>query len=991
MNAPQTSSTPNDNYSDSPYRLWVEDMSCQHCVRAVEEAALVVDGVTAATVDLKAGTVEVTGGLPHAVVEAIEAAGYPARPQPKIPESCPIPEATLAPTSGETLAAVDAYVIAVGDMTCSSCVAAVEKAIRSVVGVSEASVDLVEKRAHVFGGDPQAVIDAIVDQGYPASLQERPGASRGDTDLYEIAIDDMTCSSCVAAVEKTIRSVPGVREASVNLVEKRAQVRGGDPQAVIDAVIDQGYGASLVETATSSSFRLLFSDDTEEPAGLHELLETGPGPVEHQFQWPKVEITTREHPADLLLRLKAAGFPAVVEETFVDPYAEQAENARREIGRSWRRALVAGMVGVSLIAAEFSGILPELKDPKTFPGLSGQAFWGVIALICLFTMWYSGRNYYITAVKQARHLSANMDTLVALGTSAAWISSVILIIDPDFIPGGGRNLYLDAAVLILAFLQLGHALETRAKRTTSEAIGSLVQLAPKRAQVVREQGEVEIPVSLLRLEDRIRVRPGETVPIDGEMTEGQSSVDESMLSGEPLPVEKQAGDPVTGGTRNHSGSFVFRVTRRGDDTTLAHIIAMVKRAQLSKPPIARLVDRVSAVFVPIVVLIAITSFVVWYLLGPEPTLAFAFTAGIAVLVIACPCALGLATPIAIMMGTGRAAQLNILIRNSDALQSASSLTHLVVDKTGTLTEGKPTVTEILPVEGVDEGDLLRLTAALEGSSEHPLAEAILRAAEEQGIAYPKVSEFLATAGRGIEGEIEGHSYYLGNYHFIEEQGLSIPPVQEQAANERSAQGGTPIWLASDEGLMGLLILNDPIRPDSAEAIKALHTREVKVVMCTGDNRVTAGAVARQLGIDEVHSEVLPEQKLEVIETLQQQGHKVGMVGDGVNDAPALARADTGFAIGSGTDVAIDNADITLAGNSLANVNTAITISIATLRNIKQNLFGAFIYNVVGIPLAAGLFYPITGWMLAPMFASAAMALSSVTVVTNANRLRFFKP
>ncbi len=974
--------------SHTPYRLWVDEMSCQHCVRAVAGAALGVEGVTAAQVDLEAGTVKVTGGLPHAVVKAIAAAGYPARPQPEVPDSCPIP--APAPASRETPAS-GAYVIDVDEMTCSSCLATVEKAIRSVAGVSAASVDLVEKCAHVAGGDPRAVIDAIIDQGYPASLREPAGAGRGGTGLYGIAIDDMTCSSCVTAVEKAIRSVPGVQEASVNLVEKRAQVRGGNPQAVVDSVIDQGYGASLIEAATGDSFRLLFSGSEQRGDDLKAMLEVGPGPLDYQIQWPRVEITTREHPADLLLRLKAAGFPAVVEETFIDPYAEQAENARKEIRRARQRALVAGIVGVSLITAEFSGILPGLKEPLTFTGLSGQAFWGVIALICLFTMWYSGRNYYSTAVRQARHLSANMDTLVALGTSAAWIASVILIIDPDFIPGGGRNLYLDAAVLILAFLQLGHALETRAKRITSEAIGSLVQLAPKSARVLREAGEVEIPVSLLRLEDRIRVRPGETIPIDGELTEGQSSVDESMLSGEPLPVEKQAEDPVTGGTRNHSGSFIFRVTRHGDDTTLAHIIRMVKKAQLSKPPIARLVDRVSAVFVPIVVLIAITSFVTWYLLGPEPSLAFALTAGIAVLVIACPCALGLATPIAIMMGTGRAAQLNILIRNSDALQSASSLTHLVVDKTGTLTKGKPAVTGILPMEGVDQDDLLRLAAGLENNSEHPLAEAILHAAEERGVSRPRVSGFLATAGRGITGEMEGERYYLGNHHFIHDQGLTIPPTLEQAASEWSAQGGTPIWLASDKRLLGLLIVTDPIRPDSARAIEALHNRGVRVVMCTGDNRVTAEAVARQLGIDEVHSEVLPEEKLQVIEALQQQGLKVGMVGDGVNDAPALARADTGFAIGSGTDVAIANADITLAGDSLANVSTAIAISSATLRNIKQNLFGAFVYNVVGIPLAAGLFYPITGWMLAPMFASAAMALSSVTVVTNANRLRFFKP
>ncbi len=989
MNAPLQQDTMTHPAPPAEYRLKVDDMSCQHCVRAVREAALGVEGVTAAEVDLEAGTVRVSGGRPHQVIAAIVKAGYPAWPLAEIPDDCPLPEPGAAAAGPPPAVASGDYVLAIDDMTCSSCVATVEKAIRAVDGVTDVSVDLVEKSAHVSGGDPEAAIAAVVDQGYGATLRQPPAPPAGDG-FYELAVEGMTCSSCVAHVEKAIRSVPGVEEAAVDLVGQRARVRGGDPEAVIAAIVDQGYGASLVETAASDSFRLLLDVPESERERLEALLRDGPA-ADYRIDWPRVEITTPEHPADLLLRLRRAGLAAVVEEAFTDPYAEQAENARREIGRSWRRALVAGAVGAVLITAEFTGLVPELKEPVTRFGISGQAFWGIVALICLFTMWYSGRNYYLTALKQARHLAANMDTLVALGTSAAWISSVILIIDPDFIPGGGRNLYFDAAVLILSFLQLGHALETRAKRTTSEAIGSLVQLAPKTARVVRGGDQVEIPVSLLRLGDRIRVRPGETVPIDGEVEEGQSSVDESMLSGEPVPVEKGPGDPVTGGTRNHSGSFLFRVTRRGDDTTLAHIIAMVKKAQLSKPPIARLVDRVSAIFVPIVVLIAIAAFVTWYLVGPEPTLAYALTAGIAVLVIACPCALGLATPIAVMMGTGRAAQLNILIRNSDALQSASSLTHLVVDKTGTLTEGRPTVTGLLPADGVSEEALLRVAAALEAGSEHPLAEAILRAASERDIEVPAVTAFHATAGRGISGDIDGAGYCLGNHHFLAERGLALPPALERAAAEQSASGGTPIWLASQQAVLGLLVLTDPIREDSGRAIEALHRRGIRVVMCTGDNRVTAEAVAARLGIDEVHSEVLPEQKLEVIEALQRQGFKVGMVGDGVNDAPALAQADTGFAIGSGTDVAIDNADITLAGDSLTNVSTAIAISAATLRNIKQNLFGAFIYNVTGIPLAAGLFYPITGWLLDPMFASAAMALSSVTVVTNANRLRFFKP
>ncbi len=962
-------------------------MTCGHCASRVEQAALGVEGVTSARVDLEAGTLSVEGGLPSQVVAAVGKAGYQAQPMPEIPESCPIPEPEEASLNHQMKA--EAYRVLVDDMTCASCVGRVEKAILSVPGVEQAAVDLVNQNALVVGGDPEAVVEAIIDQGYPARLVETAPAV---DDGYELEIDDMTCSSCVATVEKAIRAVPGVQDVSVNLVEKRAMVRGGDPDAVVNAVIDQGYGAKRVESrGTPGEFRLRFLDESNREAveaALDGLLSADDWLVEDH--WPLLLVRTAESPARVVLGLRRKGLRVVVEEQFVDPYVEQAEQARREIRRSWQRALVAGLVGGALITAEWTGLLPGLKAPTTVLGVSGQVVWGGIALIVLFTMWFSGRNYYRTAIRQARHLSANMDTLVALGTSAAWLSSVLFIIDPDFIPGSPK-LYLDAAVLILAFLQLGHALEVRAKRTTSEAIGSLLKLAPKTANVILEGEEVELPVSLLRPGDRLRVRPGETVPMDGRLVEGSSSVDESLLTGEPIPVEKQAGDEAIGGTRNLNGSFVLEVSRPASDTTLSHIIDMVKKAQLSKPAIGRLVDKVSAVFVPIVILIAISAFAVWYFVGPEPSLAYALTAGIAVLVIACPCALGLATPIAIMMGTGRAAQLNILIRNSEALQSASSLTHLVVDKTGTLTRGRPEVTAVHPAGKMTEDELLVLAASLESQSEHPLGEAIVKAADERGLQIRTIEDFSAVSGRGIQARIDGEMAWLGNQHFLRDVDIPLSDDLLEKAEQEARQGGTPIWLASGDRLQGLLILRDPIREDTPAAVKALQKRGVTLVMCTGDNTVTAQAVAASLGIAEVHSEVLPEDKLEVVKALQARGCKVGMVGDGVNDAPALAQADTGFAIGSGTDVAIDNADITLAGDSLANVSTAIAISTATLRNIKQNLFGAFIYNVTGIPLAAGVLYPLTGWMLEPMFASAAMALSSVTVVTNANRLRFFKP
>ncbi|WP_456417425.1 heavy metal translocating P-type ATPase [Thiolapillus sp.] len=970
------------------YLLRVQGMTCGHCSTRVEAAAQSVEGVTSAEVDLEAGTIRVRGGRPHEVLEAIGKAGYEAAPVPDIPQSCSLSEEQNAVSPPVPLA--HAYTLSVGEMTCASCVGRVEKAILAVDGVREVAVDLVNQTAQVVGGDPQAVIDAIVDQGYPAKLQQ--GAVRDDG--YVLTIDGMTCSSCVAAVEKAIKTVPGVTRAAVNLLEKNALVHGGDPQAVIRAVIDQGYEARLQDNhAATDEFRLVFAaagDARQGMEALQTLLADVSGAEIIEAQWPVVTVRTAEHPARLVLRLRDRGIQAAVEEKFVDPYVAQARKAQQEIRRSWQRAGVAGLIGGLLMAGEFSGVLPHLKSGQMVLGVSSQVIWAGIALLVLFAMWFSGRNYYRTALRQARHFSANMDTLVALGTSAAWLSSAIFIINPNFIPGEPK-LYLDAAVLILAFLQLGHALEIRAKRTTSEAIGSLLKLAPKTARVVLDAEEVELPVSLLRPGDFLRVRPGETVPIDGVIAEGGSSIDEAMLTGEPIPVEKKAGDTVIGGTRNLNGSFVLRVSKPANETTLSHIIEMVKKAQLSKPGIARLVDKVSAVFVPIVIVIAFSAFDVWYFVGPEPSLAYALTAGIAVLVIACPCALGLATPIAIMMGTGRAAQLNILIRNSEALQSASKLTHLVVDKTGTLTRGRPEVTGIYPSQGVSADELLVLAASLESQSEHPLAEAINKAAGERALPRREVDDFLAVSGRGIQARIDGELTVLGNQRYLRDAGIEIPHELQQMAAREARLGGTPIWLGRGGKLGGLLVLKDPVREDTPKAVKALQKRGIQLVMCTGDNEITARAVAKQLGIAEVHSEVMPEEKLAVVKDLQAQGHKVGMVGDGVNDAPALAQADTSFAIGSGTDVAIDNADITLAGDSLANVSTAIAVSTATIRNIKQNLFGAFIYNVTGIPLAAGVLYPLTGWMLEPMFASAAMALSSVTVVTNANRLRFFKP
>ncbi len=968
----------------SSYILQVNDMTCEHCQQRVETAAKAVPGVAEARVDLAAGTLTVSGGTPETVINAVLDAGYPAALREETnDQACPLEGPQEGTSIADSVAPLRHYQLRIADMHCASCVRRVEEALLAVDGVGEASVNLIEKIAMVAGGDPTEAVAAVVDAGYQAELLAEDTAAERES--YEINIVDMHCASCVRKVEQAILAVPGVSTALVNLVEKRAEVHGGSPEAVVRAIVAQGYGASLPEAPVAANtffLKLQPQPGAAEQEQIRDILRAQDVDIEIIPERGRFRLTTSEHPADVLLRLSDVGYEASLEEAYVDPSLEQARETRREIRRSWQRAIVAATVGFGLMAGRMSGFFPSLE--------SGRLFWAGAALLCLFTMYFSGRNYFIGTWKQARHGAANMDTLVALGTGAAWLSSVLVIVDPDFIAGGGNHLYLDASVMILAFLQFGHALETRAKRTTSEAISSLIGLRAKTAWVIRTAGQVEIPVSLLRLGNRVRVRPGEKMPIDGVIVEGRTTVDESMLTGEPVAVVRDVGDLVTGGTMNRSGSFVLKVTRLGEETTLARIIRMVKTAQMSKPPIGRLVDRIASVFVPVVILISLTTFFTWLAFAPEPRLAFALTAAIAVLVIACPCALGLATPIAIMVGTSRAADCNVLIRNSNALQTASTLTHVVVDKTGTVTEGKPTVTAIVPTAAGSENEVLQWAAGLESGSEHPLAEAVLVAQQQSGQPLRSLKNFTAIPGRGVQGEDEGLRYLLGNDHFMKEQGLSLPADLVAEAGRQSAQGGTPVWLGRDREVMGLLILKDPVRKDSAAAIGALQRQGIVVVMCSGDNRATAEAVAHEVGIAQVHSEILPEAKLEVIKNLQQQGYKVGMVGDGVNDAPALAQADTGFALGSGTDVAIENADITLAGDSLALVVTAIAISSATIRNIRQNLFGAFIYNVIGIPLAAGLLYPFTGWLLEPMFASAAMALSSVTVVTNANRLRFFR-
>ncbi len=681
----------------------------------------------------------------------------------------------------------------------------------------------------------------------------------------------------------------------------------------------------------------------------------------------------------------AAGYKAAVMRGRADE-AEKEAVEQAHYQQLWRRVWVAGIPGALLfISGMILGILPEISG-------WGHGFWFAVGIMTLGIMIYSGGHFFSGAWQQLKRRNSNMDTLIALGTGTAWVYSMLVVLFPDTVPSLARHAYFEAAIIIIALVGLGNALEMRARGKTSAAIKSLLQLQPPVVHVVRNGAELDLPLEDVGLEETLRVRAGETVPLDGVVLEGESHIDESMLTGESVPLRKGKDDRVTGGTLNGSGSFLMQVSHIGADTVLSQIIASVRQAQSSKPAIARLVDKVASVFVPVVVVIALLTFVLWYWFGPEPSLGYALVTAMTVLVIACPCALGLATPISIIAGVGKAAQAGILIRNGDALQQAAKLDTIVLDKTGTITQGKPTVNAIHVLDKTDtsaENTCLQIAASLEQGSEHPLANAIRAAANRRELQDLPVEQFEVLAGYGLQAELDGQHWLLGNVRLMERENLALNEWQA-ALDTLDQSGQTPVFLADGQKIRALFGIADAVKEDAKQSIDALKQQGLNVAMLTGDRRQVAEHIARQVGIETLHAEVLPADKSAVIAQLQAQGHTVAMVGDGINDAPALALADVGVAIGAGADVAIAAADITLIGSSLAGIEKAIRISKATTRNIKQNLFGAFIYNTLGIPVAAGILYPFFGILLSPMIAGAAMALSSVTVVSNANRLSLLK-
>jgi Cu+-exporting ATPase len=816
-------------------------------------------------------------------------------------------------------------------MTCASCSTRVEKALRKTPGVTEASVNLATEQASV-SFDPQQVqprqlVAAVEGAGYGVINEQ-----------LELPITGMTCASCSTRVEKALRKTSGVLEANVNLATERATVTIApgiaDLASLTAAVEAAGYGVIAPAAEETSA-----GEDTETLARRAELAD----------KRRKLVVAV------------ALGFPIFVlamarDFGLIAPWlTPQAAEMMRQ------------MPGASM--AEMMQHIPARDDLLN---------WLFLALATP-VQFYAGRDFYVHAWKALKARTANMDTLIALGTSAAYFYSLWLLL-----AGMTGHVYFETAAVIIALVLVGKFMEARAKSQTSAAIKALMGLQARTARVLRGGVEADIPLAQVRVGDIVIVRPGEKVPVDGVVTQGASAVDESMLTGESMPVQKNAGDSVIGATLNRTGSFQFRATRVGKDTALAQIVRMVQEAQGSKAPVQKLVDRVSAVFVPIVIVIAVVTFLTWWLVTGDATQAMIFA--VAVLVIACPCALGLATPTAIMVGTGTGASNGILIKNAEALERAGKIATVVFDKTGTITQGQPAVTDV--ETGSDEGELLRLAGSVERASEHPLGEAVVRAAHERGLTLAQPEGFAAIAGHGVSATVEGKGVLIGSPRLMREQGVTLGAYA--AAVERlQSEAKTAVVVAADGQALGVLGIADPVKPTSAEAIATLRRQGVQVVMLTGDNRRTAEAIGRQVGLvpDQVIAEVLPEMKAAEVKRVQGEGRAVAMVGDGINDAPALAQADVGIAMGTGTDVAMETADVTLLRGDLRSVPQAIQLSRRTMRTIRWNLFWAFIYNVIGIPLAAGVFYPLLGWQLSPIYAAAAMAFSSVFVVSNSLRLR----
>ncbi len=805
-------------------------------------------------------------------------------------------------------------------MTCASCVRRVERAIAAVPGVADASVNLATERAEVrFDGAPDlaAVLGAVSGAGYDIG-----------TEATDLAVEGMTCASCVGRVERALKAVPGVTEAVVNLATNRARVThlpSVTAATLIEAVRKAGYGAERIGD---------------------------------------------EIPSDRGDRERAAR-------------SAEIRGLARSLG-------LAAVLTAPLVVLEMGAHLSMPLHHVIRDSIGFALSWQIQFVLAALVMFVPGLRFQTKGWRALLRGAPDMNSLVAIGTGAAFVYSTVATFAPALLPEGARHVFFEAAAVIVTLILLGRWLEARSKGRTSEAIRRLMGLQPPTARVLRDGQEQEIPAAELLTGDIVLVRPGERIPADGEVTDGASFVDEAMITGEPVPMEKTPGARVTGGTVNGTGAFRFRATAVGGETVLSQIVRMVEQAQGSKLPIQALVDQVTMWFVPAVLAIAALTFGVWLLFGPDPALAFALVNAVAVLIIACPCAMGLATPTSIMVGTGRAAELGVLFRKGEALQSLRDVEVVALDKTGTLTEGRPTLTDLAVVPGEDEAAILTLVAAVEAQSEHPVAQAIVAAARARGLVLPEATAFEAVPGYGATALVDGRRVAVGADRYMARLSLDVAHFAATAA-ALADQGRTPLYAAVDGRLVAALAVADPVKPGTPAALAALRAQGLHIAMVTGDNRRTAEAIARGLGIDEVVSEVLPDGKVAAVQGLREGGRKVAFVGDGINDAPALAAADVGLAVGTGTDIAIESADVVLMSGDLGAVATAFGISRATMANIRQNLFWAFAYNVALIPVAAGILWPFGGTLLSPMLAAGAMGLSSVFVLANALRLRRFQP
>ncbi|MGI1245229.1 copper-exporting P-type ATPase CopA [Raoultella ornithinolytica] len=826
----------------------------------------------------------------------------------------------------------------------------------------------------------------------------------------DLALDGLSCGHCVKRVKESLEQRPDVELAEVTVTE--AHVTGSaSAEALIETIKQAGYGAELSHpkakplaessipsealTAVSSELPAATADDESQQlllsgmscascvSRVQNALQSVPGVTQARVNLAErtALVMGSASAAELVQAVEKAGYGAEAIEDDLQRRERQQETAIATMKRFRWQAIVALLVGVPVMVWGMIGDNMMVSDDN-------RSLWLVIGLVTLAVMVFAGGHFYRSAWKSLKNGTATMDTLVALGTGVAWLYSMSVNLWPQWFPMEARHLYYEASAMIIGLINLGHMLEARARQRSSKALEKLLDLTPPSARVVSEEGEKSVPLADVQPGMTLRLTTGDRVPVDGVISQGEAWLDEAMLTGEPIPQQKTDGDTLHAGTVVQDGSVLFTASAVGSQTTLARIIRMVRQAQSSKPEIGQLADKISAVFVPAVVVIALFSAAIWYFFGPAPQIVYTLVIATTVLIIACPCALGLATPMSIISGVGRAAEYGVLVRDADALQRASQLDTIVFDKTGTLTEGKPQVVAVKTFADVDESTALRLAAALEQGSSHPLARAIIEKAADSQL--PVVNNFRTLRGLGVSGEAEGHTLLLGNQALLNEQKIATAAVENEIAAQAS-QGTTPVLLAIDGQVAALFAIRDPLRSDSVAALARLHRQGYRLVMLTGDNPTTANAIAKEAGIDEVIAGVLPDGKADAIKRLQSQGHQVAMVGDGINDAPALAQADVGIAMGGGNDVAIETAAITLMRHSLNGVADALAISKATLRNMKQNLLGAFVYNSLGIPIAAGILWPLTGTLLNPVVAGAAMALSSITVVSNANRLLRFKP